>query len=1317
MTSFFRNYEESYFLGAKQSVTIFWKKLTTTLGYTFAAIIIAAGLLVSVSSLLTPVLNRHQTEIEQWVSRIFSRQVTISYMHLSWDVYEPELTLEQVTIYNKETRQPAVVIPKIEVVFSWWDSLLHWQPRMSSIKIFDVHLTLRQQPSGQLSVTGFPSFALNDKLTGQALNPNLVFDWIFTQPFLLLRDIDITFITKAGVQESITLTHLALQNSGTTHKLFGAGALNQEMPTSLDLKAEWKGDVTDLAHIRGHAYIYLDSISLSQWLTGRAWHNFSITKGIGSAKVWLEWDKNAWQKIQTTLQFYDFSATSRITKKDFAVDRFSGTVNWNRTKQGEEITGNDILLDLPNHLWPTDNFKVVLTRAPDDSPIIKSVEVDYLDLADTKTFLENAGLLPKSYQAIINTLNPLGEIRNIETDFNGPWKDLTSLAYADGAFSNISLEQWKNVPALSHLTGSMSWNGKQGKLLLNSQQLTVDFPHVFADPLQFDSVKGLVTWQKDTTNTWSLSAQKVQLANADVKAQVDMTLAFPDKASPLINLTGDFSVAHAEHVSRYLPLKTYEPGLVKWLQTAFLTGQAEDGKAILQGHLDDFPFDQKNSGVFNISAWVHDVGLLYAPDWPELQHINGKLVFSGRSMSVDIVSAQLQNITIGKVHADIPHFGAEQPTILNVNTLVQGDLAQGLQFINNSPLKNTIGKDLAALQLQGPMKLNFSLTIPLAKPEEAKVLGDTTITGANLFLPDWKLTLEKIQGEFRFTDEGIEANNLQGQIFGNPVSLTLTTEQSKTNGPHRVTANLAGNIDISALQTWLALPLDKVATGSTAYQAELHLAGHGTNEPTQVTVHSDLKGIALDLPDVYGKKAEDAVNFVCDITAKLDQPLQTKISYGRLLSVAMNLEKTANGIHLASGNLHLGSGAPSLPTQPGLILTGTVNDLNWDKLQETLAAKKDTSQNKPMLDPDLFRAVDITVNKVEALGLQLSQLHIQVNRVLNALQIKLSNPIMSGQITMPYHSNQRLIQARFQRLVIPTTKSNTTQSKLNPSSIPPLSFVGNDVRYGSQALGRITLNTMPSEKGLLVQELKLETTAAVLNATGNWKVEGNHSESHLAGNLVSQNVSKTLSAWGFSSANLVGSSGNVHFDLTWSGPIFDPSIANLSGQMSLKLGEGRIINLSDATDTKMDIGKLLNVFSLQTIPRRLSLDFSDVFEKGYSFDSLKGTFTLQKGNAMTQDTRFDGPIARVDIAGRIGLAAKDFDMKMSVTPYVTSSLPIVATLAGGPVVGLVTWAVGTVVSHAVSKATTYDYSVTGSWANPKWEQISTRSAEKPQRKE
>ena len=103
------------------------------------------------------------------------------------------------------------------------------------------------------------------------------------------------------------------------------------------------------------------------------------------------------------------------------------------------------------------------------------------------------------------------------------------------------------------------------------------------------------------------------------------------------------------------------------------------------------------------------------------------------------------------------------------------------------------------------------------------------------------------------------------------------------------------------------------------------------------------------------------------------------------------------------------------------------------------------------------------------------------------------------------------------------------------------------------------------------------------------------------------------------------------------------------------------MDIGESSNAKMGIGRFLSIFSLQSIPRRLSLDFSDLTQKGYSFDSITGDYTLRNGNAFTNNMSITGPVASIAISGRIGLSNQDYDFTMRshrlMSPPVFHSLP------------------------------------------------------------
>lgn len=132
----------------------------------------------------------------------------------------------------------------------------------------------------------------------------------------------------------------------------------------------------------------------------------------------------------------------------------------------------------------------------------------------------------------------------------------------------------------------------------------------------------------------------------------------------------------------------------------------------------------------------------------------------------------------------------------------------------------------------------------------------------------------------------------------------------------------------------------------------------------------------------------------------------------------------------------------------------------------------------------------------------------------------------------------------------------------------------------------------------------------------------------------------------------------------------------------------------------------MGLFSLHSLSRRLALDFSDLFQKGLGFDSIEGTFSLSNGHAYTRDLTLKGPAARIDISGRIGLKDRDYDQIVTVTPRVSSALPIAGTIAGGPAVGAALFLAERFLRQEIDQVARYRYSVTGPWSDPVVKRIS-----------
>lgn len=1270
-------------------------KLTKWLGYSIAFFIVLAATIVSVGRLLTPYLNEHLPDFEVWARELLDTPVKIEKVYISWNLYIPQLTMDHVVIVDKHTKKQTFEINQIKINLKILESLLERKPIPSYINISGVNVTIREGKTGKVMIAGWGPFSVSDNLTGAAEEGGIVAQWIFSQPALVLDDINIKFIPIPGEGEmkSFTLYKLSLHNIKHSHALSGRAILNQEISSSIAFKLEWKGDLQDPAKITAHFYAYLEAVSLPQWLKNKTWKNLRILEGLGSAKLWIDWNQGQFQKIQTQFQIYELKLQSLLTKKTQLITRLNGHVGWKRDGDKQIFAGNDILIDLPEHLWPITRFYVVLPQLSGEY----LARADYIDLADSYEFMTGCGLLPDKLENILFDLKPKGEIRALNVKLNN--LDQLENNSLSMKFHALSINAYHQYPAIKNLTGSIQWDKNTGNLAVHSNQSAFLLNSMFTKPITFDQLHGDFKLQKKSNGEWLLNAKDIHAENNNLKVQSNLTLTIPVAESPLIDLTTDIIITNAAHLAEYMPAKLLDPDLDKWLKQAFLQGQFT-AKAIVQGRMSDFPFVNGN-GQFLVNIESKDLHFSYAPDWPTIKHLNGNITFSGEKMTVRVANGQLLNIPIFNIFAEIPYIGPKQPQILTVKGVINGEMSEGLQFIHHSPLEKTIGRDFNHLDIKGPMQLNLVLTVPVKKPELTQVMSDINFLNANLEMPGWNIALDHLKGELHFTENTIQAKAIQGDLFGEPVVLQVTTEKPAKR-PSFVKVVLESKITSALLQSWLTKsPLAPFIKGGAAYTAELQLPSVEQRQPSQLIIRSNLKGITLELPDGLGKKSDEALDTTFLANIDENQPLQVKLKLGKKLTAAATLKQTNGGMDIYSGELRMGSnGEADWQTLPGMLISGQFDTLNWDVLKKYSPESKPNANEPAMFN--LLRGLDIHAKKIIGLAQTLTQARIQVVKSPTNWTVNINAAEMVGQIILPINlSARQTIQANFQYIYLaPTAKTTET---LNPKQLPGITFAGNVVRYKGKDLGRIEFDLVPVPNGLRLESLSADYSLYNLQAVGDWlSIDNNKSQTNLKGTLTTKNVANFLNYWGSSSPNPVGSKGSMKFDLSWPDAPYNPTLTKMSGDASLDITSGHIINLDQSTNAKMGFGRMLNILSLQSLSRVLTLNFSDLTAEGYSFDFMKGNFSLKNGSIYTDDTRMNGSLANIEMKGRIGLSTKDYNLTLNITPLMTGSIPVVAAIAVNPLIGVAAWAVEKVASSAVSSAATKRYLITGTWDKPIW---------------
>lgn len=1265
-----------------------------TAGYILAACIILAAIFISIIHTITPILDEHRTELESYASRLLQSPVSIQSVRLSWYRYQPVISLNDVAILNKESKAAAINIKKVSILFSLPRSLLKRKLITSGIVVSGSDVTIQQSSSGEFKVPGLvlpeqPIATPENKLIGGLA-------WLSQEPHLILHNIDVHYEKYNGLKNFVTIHELNIENAGENHKAHGKALLHQTIPTEVNFLVQWKGKEIELQKTSGSLYVYVSGFSFSQWIKEWKWKDWQIDEGIASAKIWASWQDGSFERIQSTFQLYNLELYSLLDKSKHIVNRLSGNIGWKQQGESQIFAGEDILIDLPKHLWPVTDFNISLLSDKTGILSPKSVYISYVDLNDIQEFLfSSSNLFSDSTEKLLKELKIKGALQNTSLIFADTWLQTE----VDTHFSELTFASWKKYPGVQNLNGSINWKNAQGDLQLNSKKTTVQYHSIANHQLLIDQLIGNIHFQQEANNQWLIQIASLQFMNHDAAANLSGSITIPESVSPFVDLNANMTLQKAENVTRYLPSELFDKELVEWLKQAFLAGEVRDGHMILRGALSDFPFEvDKDNGEFSITTKVNNIDLRFAPDWPVLRHITGTLAFLGRKIVIDVDHAETNDIPLTKIHAVIPYIGDAKPQVLEIQTGEEPtDFMQAMQYVHASPLEKNIGKMFHGVKLSGPITLQLQLNIPLSHPDDTKVNGNIKMNNGMMDLPEWNLRVDHLQGDVQFTENTVQGKSINAELFHKPLQFDLSTKR-KTKNLSVVQANFTNNLSVDDLTNWLRVPFNEVVEGSANVKGSIDFS---LTQPIVVHLNSDLVGMKINLINPYGKDALTARNFVGDIVFQNEKPMRLKLGYTNLLNAAIILDRKQDKYQLISAGLGFGSGKVDWPASGGLYLSGKFKELDLEKIKNYL----DTSATSTTFSLPELKELDVNVNTLKFGDQALNQVRVQASAAKNLWDVTVNSNEIVGDFIIPINFNrQSTISGQLQKVNINLPAGAKNKSMfVDVKSLPGLTLSAKSVKYNDMSLGSVTFKAIPVTNGLNIQKLQITSPQMNLRASGDWIQNGKNIKTRLQGNLTSAHVSSLLNHFGLNANNFISNNGNLDFDLSWNDAPFAPSLRNLSGTASLNLDAGRIVDIGDQAGAKMGIGRMLSIFSLQTIPRRLSLDFSDIFAKGYSFDSVRGDFTFRNGDVNTRNMRFDGPVAQIKINGRIGLSDKDFDFILTVVAHVTSSIPVAATLlTGNPLIGLGALAVNSVIG---SKVSTNYYAVTGSWDNPVWKPI------------
>lgn len=1213
---------------------------------------------------------------------MLGKPVVIDNMQTSWYWFQPVIKLDNVDITTSANK--SVAVKKLLVGIDLFKSLLSWQIQPGLLYIEDVKLVVRQK--GQ----NFELDGIDNKSSLSMSNGSYLplLKWLLSQQKIIIKNVSVNLYLENGELLPLEQLNFAVSNQFGHYQLRGTGKLIQSIPTEINLI----GDLTafgDEKNIDGGIYLELHNFYPAKWQNLLAGKSFKINNGQGSAKFWFTIKQSNLKSVQSNIDFKDISLSkNKITNK---IQSFTANLLWNNNDNGWELTADNINLKFNNTQWLNNKLKLVHNQEQETYQLfISKFNLGTLNTINVKW--------PEEYKQYLS-LQPSGELKNLKIGF----KNL-KLNYFLTNFSDLSWHSNSQFPGVKNLTGVLYWEPDQGRLELDSKNTVINL--VNNKPIVFKKINSGFEW-KLLSQGYRINVDRFILERPDAVINLEGTVdALNESKNPLLNLKGQYSIDNPKKWFSYLPKKHIKPGLYDWLTNNLLNIGKVAGQWKLQGNLKDYPFDN-NQGQFQLTSYLKGIDLIYRKGWPAAKNMDAYMRVSKRDMDIDILHADITDLTSHQMNVKIYDIGNNHEEVL-VHGKILSDASNFQQFISQSPLNDKLAF-LNDYKILGALNLDLHIQAPLDK-EEIFTLGQIDFKNNEIRDEKSQIDFKNIHGILKFDEAGVLNGKLNTNLWAEPLDVHFLS--NRTDIDNSLEIIFKGNTSLELLKTKFALDLPFV-------NGTLNLLGtvkiyDGKNKPNHLNLKTSLEQVTIDAPEPLGKSRGMISPLNIDIDFK-NTINSLRFNYDSRVKGDIDLQsKNIKGI-IQFGNNDLSRKISSNKIQ----ITGFLKELDFDTWYKFVNSFKseDTSSNLS----ELFEFNNLKLGSVNIYNNTFKDVLLNAEYTQKALILNIAHETFEANLNYNMAGNN--LTGHINHLEISSNMFNQDGNgnlKLNitPQNIPDLNFTIDELKVDEYELGKVHLLIESKDNNLHIKSLNIKSNIYDLAVSGDWNTQTNLTA--LNGKFRVMNVSKLLTQFQLTEITdaFEAQTMESNINVNWNGAIYDFAVNKLNGSLHTVVRNGRISNFSPETEEKLGFAKLLSILSLQTIPRRLKLDFSDWSKDGYSFDIYKGNFVLDKGIMRTKDSYIDGPVAYASIKGDIDLTDRSFDLNLHVAPHITASLPVVATIAGGPVAGIATWVVSKIVNQSMEKISGYTYKISGPWSQPVVQQVNIiKSSNKQQAKQ
>lgn len=1308
------------------------RELWTQIWITLVVAAVSLALYTSAGRQLIPLIETYKPDIEQQLSSVLKQPVVIGQLRGGWSRLSPQVTLSDVQL---GPAGDGLHIDRMEAELDVSASLFYRLPVFRRIEVSGISAEVHQrsktdwQIGSQWPLSFAPAAQTSaiPSTTGKPLATEqpLWLTWLSLQQTIVFSNWQLVAFDADNTREELAIEHLRWRNRGDNHELDGHLAWGREQLASVSVMASLDGDLWPWKDQSGEVYLDVESQEWSRWIPAELPDGLSVERLTAGARAWLSIRDGDMNALHLDADIPELKIHSRAQTLSLTGGKLSA---------GGRHNGDDWhLLVSPVFNEPLPLQQVSLSAISLAGGKGWQLGIPQLDLTAARQFLLDYQLLPAPFDRYVEATQASGQASQVRLSLlpgEHPQIDVRA------SLQEVSTVAYQGIPAFSGVSAALHLQPSGGVLTVQDDAFAIHLEGIYDQPWQLRQPSGRFYW--------ALHPDYAQLQVHGLKAELEQTTE--DGQTSSWPLAAELALALPLHHSTIEPAMSLlvgtpslpvslrgqlvpsvlDDGIRSWIRDSLLDGQLNDGAFVMHSVLShDHP---ANSQTTQLYLNFDKARVRYLTDWPEMQNLSGRLLLRAPELDVRLDEGRTLGGTLSGRSGRI-QIGpdARGKTHLNVNARIEGDSEEALQYLTATPLAAVVNHALDDWQAHGPMKAHLLLDMPLGQAHaEPKVQLDADIHDNQLTLDGLRLNFSNLKGNFHYNSEfGLTSDWLEGDIFAGHFSAGIDSK-ARAGGFDMVLTG-KGNAQLASFREWMPSFLLEPVSGQLDYDARLVVGSNGV----KFSLESGLTGTAIDLPAPIGKSAAEQRSLQVDLTPGQE----TRINMNYANRVRMALALGDDGVD--RGQVYLGDSEPFLPGDKGIEIRGQVPEtLNaadwwaaWQKLMAAAAAAsphtaaKTSAGERQTSGP--VRSIDVSIGDVDAWGTVLGPTHVLGSQQWNEWEFNVASTLVQGNVQLkpgaqpiglnldyvhlPAGAEEDTAQETAAQDSSVADNSEATSAALpvivdkpdplaalQPADIPAIDLKLGELYIGSRNYGRWQLSSRPLANGVAVKIVDSDMKSMVVRGDMQWLRDGAQHRTVLdVLNISSKDVGRIQRSFR-QDAVIEGKDMTSTLQLSWQGSPMAYNSKTLNGLASVRIKDGTMV--AEGTGALKAFGAL----NFNSVARRLKLDFSDLYQSGVAFDTLKAKAKIDNGLlTLTEPLSLDGPGAKFLTTGSTNLVDETLDMKLVVTFPVSSTLPMVALLAGlAPPVAASIYVTEKLIGDELARFTSASYDLKGSWQKP-----------------